>query len=52
MLLDNAALAHAERRAGALVIIRWDAIANVSPTNIAMLTNICRAGAPSTLIIF
>ena len=43
MLLDNAALTHAERRADALVFIRWDAIANVSPTNIAMLTNICRA---------
>ena len=43
MLFDNAALVHAERRVDALVFIRWDAIANVSPTNIAMLTNICWA---------
>ena len=43
MLFDNAALVHAERRVDALVFILWDAIANVSPTNIAMLTNICWA---------
>ena len=39
MLFDNAALVHAERRVDALVFIRWDAIANVSPTNIAMLVH-------------